>query len=75
MDEEAIAHVGSQRHKKKKKKKSTQVINTMVSEPEVLTLLIPTPELGKILTYYQNKHPPPTHHTRAHARTHAHTHH
>jgi hypothetical protein len=56
MDEEAIAHVGPQRHmkrkkkkkKKKKKRRSTQLISTMISETEVVTLLIPKPAMGKI---------------------------
>jgi hypothetical protein len=59
-----MARVGAQCHMKKKK--FTQVINTMVSETEIVTLSIPTPEVGKILTF-QNKHP-------ARTNTHTHTH-
>jgi hypothetical protein len=44
-------------------KETTQIINNVVSEIEVVTLFIPTPALGKILTYVHNKHtsPLPTH--------------
>ena len=48
---------------------STQVINTMVSETEVLTLLTPTPALEKVLTYFPNKYTPPPTHTHTHTHT------